>query len=251
MHAPAGTKALAQGLAIVRILSEAAQPLSATAVAERLGVSVSTASRALGALAAAGYVIKPDYHHFAPSIGVVTLAANAREHFGIAAAARQHYSIQARTTGWLWAVGTVHDAQAIYLLRVGPQHDAVELAVGRFPLHLSIIGLRTLLELTEADALERLRHSRRLYGWDRPQPQIPEQEEDLLASFAPPSAPPVPRSCPIGAAPAIASPAAPFPPPATAPASSVWSAQRRTRKKCGKPCAKKLLNPIIVHEQKT
>lgn len=88
MPAPRGTKAWAQGLAIVRILSEAAQPLSATAVAERLGVSVSTASRALGALAAAGYVIKPDYHHFAPSIGVVTLAANAREHFGIAAAGR-------------------------------------------------------------------------------------------------------------------------------------------------------------------
>gem|GEM_PF-5867631 len=78
-------------------------------------------------------------------------------------------------------MGTVHDAHAIYLLRVGPQHEAVELAVGRFPLHLSIIGLLTLVELAPVDALERLRHSRRLYGWDRPQPQIPEREEDLLA----------------------------------------------------------------------
>jgi DNA-binding IclR family transcriptional regulator len=181
VQAPHGTKALAQGLAIVRILSEAAEPLSATAVAERLGVSVSTASRALGALNAAGYVIKPDYHHFAPSIGVVTLAANAREHFGIAEAARHHYSARARDTGWLWSVGTVHGSQTIYLLRAGPNHEAVELAVGRFPLHLSIIGLRTLLELEVADAVERLRHSRRLYGWECPDPQIPDNEEALLA----------------------------------------------------------------------
>lgn len=181
MQAPQGTKALAQGLAIVRILSEAEGPLTATAVAQRLGVSVSTASRALGALQAAGYVIKPDYHAFAPSIGVVTLAAFAGEHFGIGAAARDHCTRRARETGLLWSVGTVHAAQVIYLIRVGPQHEAVELAVGRFPLHLSIVGLRTLLELDEADALARLRESRRLYGWDRPTDLIPDSEEAVLA----------------------------------------------------------------------
>lgn len=182
MERPQGTKALAQGLEILRILSESADALSATAVAERLGISVSTASRALGALTAAGYVVKPDYHHFAPSIGVMTLAAHAREHFALPAAVRDRLSAAARATNCLWTVGTVHQHQVIYLLRVGAVHEAVELAVGRYPLHISVVGLRALLLLDESVAIDFLQRSRRVYGWDRPTHNVPETEANLLAA---------------------------------------------------------------------
>ncbi len=181
MQRPAGTKALAQGLEILRVLSEAPEPLSATAIAERLGVSVSTASRALGALTAAGYVRKPDYHSFAPSIGVVALAGNARGHFGLPAAQRVALTAQARATGWLWTIGTVHGGQLVYLVRVGPDHEAIELGVGSYPLHLSVIAMRLLLDLPEAEALAALRASRRRYGWEQPTPTVPADEATCLA----------------------------------------------------------------------
>lgn len=181
MQRPAGTKALAQGLEILRVLSEAPKPLSATAIAERLGVSVSTASRALGALTAAGYVRKPDYHSFAPSIGVVALAGNARGHFGLPAAQRMAMKAQARATGWLWTIGTVHGGQLIYLVRVGPDHEPVELGVGSYPLHLSVIAMRLLVDLPEDEALAALRASRRRYGWEQPTPVVPADEAACLA----------------------------------------------------------------------
>ncbi len=46
-----GTGALETGLGVLRLIAEAQAPLTATAIAERLDVHVSTASRILGALA--------------------------------------------------------------------------------------------------------------------------------------------------------------------------------------------------------
>lgn len=176
-RAPPGSRTLAQGLEVLRLLTESDRPLTATAIADRLGVSVSTASRALGALTIAGYVRKPDYHSFAPAFGVLALAGNARRQFGAVLAPRQRLQELADATpGLTWHLGMLVDDQLVYPLRVSHGVEAAELQVGDWPLHRSSIALLILLGRGERAALAALRASRRRYGWDRPGPAVPVDE---------------------------------------------------------------------------
>jgi DNA-binding IclR family transcriptional regulator len=180
---PSGAKTLAQGLEVLRLVTESDRPLTATAIAERLGVSVSTASRALGALVAAGYVRKPDYHSFAPALGVLALAGNAQRQFEAVRAPRPLLrDLADGTPGLRWTLATLIDEQLVYLLQVDAGQDATGFSVGRYPLHLSSIALLLLLERGERAALAALRASRRRYGWERPQPAVPEDEAACLAA---------------------------------------------------------------------
>lgn len=179
----AGAKTLAQGLEVLRLLTESDQPLTATAIAGRLGVSVSTASRALGALVDAGYVRKPTYHGFAPALGVLALAGDARRQFEAVMAPRQALrDLAAGTPGLRWNLATLIDEQLVYLLQVDAGQEDTGFSVGRYPLHLSSIALLILLERGERAAVAALRASRRRYGWERPGPAVPADETACVAA---------------------------------------------------------------------
>jgi len=174
---PTGAKSLTHGLEVLRLLTEADRPLTATAIATRLGVSVSTASRALGALAVAGYVRKPDYHSFAPALGVLALAGNARQQFeGVMAPRPLLRRLADSTPGLRWSLATVIDEQLVYFLQLDADHEATGFSVGRYPLHLSSVALLILMQRGERAAIAALKASRRRYGWERPGPMVPEDE---------------------------------------------------------------------------
>ena len=176
-RSPSGAKSLTQGLEVLRLLTESDRPLTATAIATRLGVSVSTASRALGALALAGYVRKPDYHSFAPALGVLALAGNARQQFEAVMAPRPILrGLADSTPGLRWTLATLIDEQLVYLLQLDADQEATGFSVGRYPLHLSSIALLILLQRGERAAIAALKASRRRYGWERPGPMVPEDE---------------------------------------------------------------------------
>ncbi|MGC3989572.1 MAG: helix-turn-helix domain-containing protein [Chthoniobacteraceae bacterium] len=180
---PKGAQSLTQGLEVLRLLTESDRPLTATAIAERLGVSVSTASRALGALAAAGYARKPDYHSFAPALGVLALAGNAKRQFeAVMAPEALLHRLADGTPELRWTLATLIDEQIVYLLQVDAGQEATGFAVGRYPLHLSSIALLILLERGERAAVAALRASRRRYGWDRPGPTVPADETACAAA---------------------------------------------------------------------
>jgi len=63
---------LTTGLDILRIVAEAETPLTATAIAQRVGLHVSSVSRTLAVLVRHGYLRKPTYHSFAADLGVGT-----------------------------------------------------------------------------------------------------------------------------------------------------------------------------------
>lgn len=185
-HPATGTNALETGLAVLRLLAEAQAPVTATAIAARLGVHVSTASRILGALTAQGYVRKPDYRSFALDVGVVTLGAHAAAHVPAVGLTREPLVRMAEQAPWAALhLGRLHHDQLIYLhLHCRVDGLPTTLQAGRYPLHLSAIALRLLLDAPRETALAALAASRRRYGWERPTPAVPTDEATTLARAA-------------------------------------------------------------------
>jgi DNA-binding IclR family transcriptional regulator len=167
-----GAQALTRGLDVLRVVTESARPLGATEIAAKVGLHQSWVSRVLRALADAGYVRKPDYRSFAADYGALALGGNALAQFPLATRPRAAVRALAERAGMNVALATLWRGQLIYLMRADRGQELIPLAIG-FPLHLSSIGLRLLLDLPRAEALELLAESRRRYGWDRPTATVP------------------------------------------------------------------------------
>lgn len=176
-----GAAMLLQGLELLRLLGQADGPVTATALAATTGQHPSTVSRLLSGLAKAGYVRKPDYHSFAVDLGLITLLGQVRRHFPLTTVPRallaQH---AARLPGMRLSLATLHEHQLVYWLAVDSGQEPVDLMVGGYPLHLSSIALRILLD--RDDAIELLATSRRWHGWERPTFAVPLDEAGVLAA---------------------------------------------------------------------
>ena len=176
------TKALFHGLEALRLLVEANRPLTATEIARTIGIHQSSASRILKTLAAAGYVRKAGYHSFAADFGVLALGATAIGNFAFAHRPRAAMTaIAEETVGLSVVLATVWRGEILYFLRMQRGHEPTLLSVGGFPLHLSSLALRLLLDRPVEEALDLLRTSRARHGWDRPTPAVPATEEETLA----------------------------------------------------------------------
>lgn len=173
---------LTTGLDILRILAEAEGPLTATAIAERVGLHVSNVSRTLGVLARHGYVRKPTYHSFAPDLGVLALAGAAATRLPAVARTGAAVATAARESGLTAALATVHRGQVLYLQRCAPTGEGSSAIAGGWPLHLSVVGLRLLLDLPAAEARSALALAAKRYGWERPTPATPATPAACLAA---------------------------------------------------------------------
>jgi IclR family pca regulon transcriptional regulator len=173
---------LTTGLDILRILAEADGPLTATAIAERVGLHVSNVSRTLRVLAEHGYVRKPTYHSFAPDLGVLCLAGAAAARLPVIRAGVGPVRALARRTGLQASLAALHQEQVVYLHRTQPDGAGVTAMAGGFPLHRSVVGLRLLIDLPAKQAVDLLARSQRTHGWDRPTDATPADPRACLAA---------------------------------------------------------------------
>ena len=177
----ANLKALTHGLDALRILSEARAPMTSTQIAERIGLHQSSASRILKALAAAGYVRKPDYHSFTVDYGVLALGSTAVAHFPWVNHPRRAVAeVAERCAGLSVSLCMLWQNQIIYFLRAQKGHEPTILGASGFPLHLSSPALRLLIDQADNTALAALNESKRRYGWERPTRRVPESAAACL-----------------------------------------------------------------------
>jgi DNA-binding IclR family transcriptional regulator len=178
-----GSKVLTRGLEVLRLLIEAKGPVTSTDIAKKVGLHQSSVSRILNALMRAGYVRKPDYHSFAVNYGVITLSGNASSHFALSTKPRAVMEEMAeRNPGTLVALGALWRGDLIYFLRVQNGQETIKACVMGWPLHLSSVAMRLLVDLPKDEAIEILDVSRRRFGWDRPTPAIPATAEGCLSA---------------------------------------------------------------------
>lgn len=164
---------LTNGLDILRLLAAADCPLTATAIGARVGLHPSNVSRTLRVLIQAGYVRKPSYHSFAVDLGVLALAGQTVKNLPvISRTAEPMRLLAAQHSGVVTLAARFHE-QVLYLHRTECGRDPVVAEAGGWPLHRSVVGLRLLADLSDAEALAELKRSARCYGWDRPTPAVP------------------------------------------------------------------------------
>lgn len=176
-----GPQSLARSLQVLNELLACAEPVSATQLAERVGLHQSSVSRILSTWQAVGFVRKPDYHHFAADYGLLTFAAQAIHQFPLI---QQTLPVLRRLIPdcgpMLLTVATLWRGEMIYLVRYHAHGDPSIMPMTRFPLHLSSPALRMLLDLPVDEALDLLEHSRQTRGWERPGIDLPVESAALL-----------------------------------------------------------------------
>ena len=176
-----GAQVLLQGLDLLRLLARQDGPVSGASLAKLTGQHPSTVSRLLSALARASYVRKPDYHSYTVDLGLLTLLDRSARHFPLTRLPRQTLIERAALMPSMrLSLATLHEHQQIYWLTVDADHEPNELVVGGYPLHLSSVALRLLLEQPREQALAHLAMSRRWNGWERPTPAVPSTAAALL-----------------------------------------------------------------------
>ena len=174
-------QALARGLHILRMLVDEGEPMTATEVARRTGVHQSSASRILATLTEVGYVRKNDQGRFVPDYGVLALGSAttrlpliSRPRAAFEQIVGEHPSLTVSMC-MLWR------DEMIYLLRATSGSEPLAFWSGGFPLNISTPGLRLLVDLPEADAVQILRASRQRFGWGGRPEIVPATEEGVLA----------------------------------------------------------------------
>jgi DNA-binding IclR family transcriptional regulator len=175
-----GSPALTRGLEVLRVIAESTTPITSVEVATRVGLHQSWVSRVLKTLRIAGYVRKPDYHSFSTDYGVLALGGNALNQFSLVTKPRAILQKMAdQHAGLNVALAILWKGQLIYLMRFQKGYEPIPLSVG-FPLHLSSVGLRLLVDMSEMEALTWLTQSRQRYGWDQPTLLVPKSERAVL-----------------------------------------------------------------------
>ena len=173
---------LTVGLDILRILAEAEGPLTATAIAGRVDLHLSNVSRSLRILTEHGYVRKPTYHSFAVDLGVLALAGSSASRVPAVARTRKPLAEVAAASGMNAALAALHREQVLYLHHVAPGDQVISAVAGGWPLHLSVVGLRLLLDRPARVGKAALERAARRYGWERPTPTTPADPTACLAA---------------------------------------------------------------------
>lgn len=155
-----GIQSLERGLLILQLLA-ARRRLSATAIANELGIHQSSASRLLNSLHKAGFVYKPDFHSFAIDYGALFFAGKALNCFPAIRAATTECNRINRQTGLSATVGILWQGRILYLTRVNQDASQVLIDDTYFPLHHSSIGLVLLCGMDNAEAMKLLETSLR------------------------------------------------------------------------------------------
>lgn len=166
--------ALTHGLEVLRLLAVSPTPMTSTELARRLNLHQSTVSRILKTLSTAGYVRKPGYHSFAADYGVLTLGGNASAQFPLTTRPKATMiAIGERCGGLSVSLATLWRGDLIYFIRTQKGHEPIPAVASGYPLHLSSVALRLLIDLPPREALEALEVSKRRHGWDRPTKKVP------------------------------------------------------------------------------
>ncbi len=169
-------QSLATGMEMLRLLTEADRPVTATELARQTDVHQSSASRVLQTLTTLGYVRKTSAG-FLPDYGVLGLAQSVTKFPLVAKLQRTIEVLADENPGYLVNLAMLFHGDITYLLRANAGQHAV--TMWGFPLHMSSAALRILADLPRADALILLRESRRRRGWGGSE-RVPTTEEEVL-----------------------------------------------------------------------
>lgn len=130
--------------------------MTASNLAKEIGVHQTSATRMLQSLQKAKLVYKPDFHSFAPDIGIFALGSIALGAFPIVDRALDA-SIQLKLeTGLEMAVATLYDEKLFYFVASESHRTFYD---SSFPIHLSSIGLLLMHSFGKKDALRLIRAS--------------------------------------------------------------------------------------------
>jgi DNA-binding IclR family transcriptional regulator len=132
-------QSLDRGLKVLELLAENDR-MTASAIAGRLGLHQSTASRLLNSLATAGLVCKPAFHSFSLDYGVLLFAGKMLRKFSLITAANIVCNRIMHEHGYLSMVGILFREHQVYLTRYVKDSSIVLIDDSDFPLHMSSIG---------------------------------------------------------------------------------------------------------------
>ncbi|MGJ6980669.1 helix-turn-helix domain-containing protein [Aestuariimicrobium soli] len=170
-------QSLAKGMEILRVLTEADGPVTATELARRTDMHQSSASRVLQTLTTAGYVRKTT-HGFLPDYGVLSLAQSVTKFPLVVRLQRTIELIADEHPGYQVNLAMLFRGEITYLCRARAGQHAV--TAWGFPLHVSSAALRALVDLPRDEAITALRESRRRWGWNRTNEAVPATEDEVL-----------------------------------------------------------------------
>lgn len=80
------------------------------------------------------------------------------------------------------ALAALHRDQVLYLHQITPDGTTMSAVAGGWPLHLSVVGLRLLLDQPAKLARHALERAGRRYGWERPTAATPADPAACLAA---------------------------------------------------------------------
>lgn len=146
----AGVPGLARGLAILRLLADAPEPLPAATIAARLHLPRSTTYHLLAELEGAGVVVHlVERRRWAMGLAAFELGAAYLRHDPLDAVAGPSLRRLAHRVGHDVHLGVLHGRELLYLLRERPARpETLVTAVGvRLPAHLTASGRAVLAAL--------------------------------------------------------------------------------------------------------
>lgn len=132
-------QSLDRGMKVLELLAEN-DTMTASAIAEKLGLHQSSASRLLNSLANAGLVRKPTFHSFSLDYGVLLFAGKMLRKFPLVTAANIVCDKIMHNHGYLSMVGVLFRDHQVYLTRHVQNSSIILLENDDFPLHMSSIG---------------------------------------------------------------------------------------------------------------
>lgn len=146
-----------RGMHILELLVEHGS-MTASAIAEELGIHQSSASRLLKSLMDSGFIYKPTFHSFALDYGVVLFAGKAMESFPLIQQSPLVSIDLYQRYGYSSALGVLFRQRLVYLDRCA-KGKFVLVDNSNFPLHMSSIGRLLSYRLGREAALRIYRQS--------------------------------------------------------------------------------------------
>ncbi|MFA6568267.1 MAG: helix-turn-helix domain-containing protein [Victivallales bacterium] len=150
-----GVQTFDRGLEILRLLA-LNRRMTASKLAKEIGIHQTSASRMLQSLQKAKLVYKPDFHSFAPDIGIFALGSIAMRSFPIVDRAIDTCVKLKMETGLEMAVGTLFEEKMFYFTASETKMTFYD---SDFPVHISSIGLLLAHSMGKRTALRIIRAS--------------------------------------------------------------------------------------------
>jgi DNA-binding IclR family transcriptional regulator len=150
-----GVQTFDRGLEILRLLA-VNKRMTASKLAQEIGIHQTSASRMLQSLQKAKLVYKPDFHSFAPDIGIFALGSIAMRSFPIVDRAIDACVKLKMETGLEMAVATLFEEKMFYFTASESKKTFYD---SNFPIHVSSIGLLLAHSMGKRTALRMIRAS--------------------------------------------------------------------------------------------